>query len=177
MGTGLGIGKCIVMMSQVEATGVRYRLQLKIGQDPAEMASRGSKGISEHIVGVIHTVDPENLFQAPLVKSTVVGHKRKTFNKRFYLFPDPGKYRRILSILSTQPVHLPAKPLIILRLRMNQAVERVHNLTAAHNHHPNAAHAGTALIRRLKIYCCKVFQALTLIMAAQSIHNWKLPQR
>ena len=117
------------------------------------MAAGGGQGIIKHIIGVIHPVHPENGLETTLVEAGVVRHQRESLNERINLLPDVREHRRILGVLRPQPVHPPAEPLIILRLRMDQAVEPVYNLPSADNHHPHAAHAGQLLVRRLKVLC------------------------
>lgn len=39
---------------------------------------------------------------------------------------------------------------------MNEAVEPVGYLTISHNNHPYTTYAGTFIICRLEVYCCKI---------------------
>lgn len=39
---------------------------------------------------------------------------------------------------------------------MNEAVEPVGYLTISHNNHPYTTYAGTFIICRLEVYCCKL---------------------
>ena len=54
--------------------------------------------------------------------------------------------------------HAPvAEIAVIIGFRLDERIERVRHLAIPHNDHTNAAHTGTTAIRRLEIYCCKVF--------------------
>ena len=91
MGTGFGIGQGMMVTSQVITAGCGNRLQLMVRQTAAEMLTGGRKCIMELILGIIHPVHFENLFQTSFIEPVVVSHKRKSFNLRGYLLPDTQK--------------------------------------------------------------------------------------
>ena len=91
MGTGLGIGQGMMVTGQVITAGCGNRLQLMVRQTAAEMVTGGRKCIIELILGIIHLIHPENLFQTSFIEPAVVCHKREALNLRGYLFPDTHK--------------------------------------------------------------------------------------
>ena len=91
MGTGLGIGQGMMVIGQVITADCGNRLQLMVRQTAAEMLTGGRKCIMELILGIIHPVHFENLFQTTFIEPAVVSHKRKSFNLRGYLLPDTQK--------------------------------------------------------------------------------------
>lgn len=131
-------------------------LQLMVRQQPAEMPPRRRQRVEEHIVRIIHLVHPENRLQASFVKTRVMRDQRQPGDGRRDAFPHVWEHRRGLSVLRTQAVHPPAEPRIVLRLRMDQAVQPLLHTPVPHNDYPDAAHARRPLIRRLEIYCRKV---------------------
>ena len=94
MGTGLGIGQGMMVTGQVITAGCGNRLQLMVRQTAAEILTGGRKCIIELILGIIHPVHFENLFQTSFIEPAVVSHKRKALNLRGYLFPDTQKKHR-----------------------------------------------------------------------------------
>jgi len=86
------------------------------------------------------------------VKAGIMRHQRQPLDERHHPLPHKRKHRCILRILGRKAVHPLAEPLVILRLRVDQAVERVHDLAVTDDYHPHAAHAAGALIRSLEIY-------------------------
>ena len=86
------------------------------------------------------------------------------YRQRLHHFlPNPGGYpwcRPVDSLLIS-----PTKPLIVFRLRMDEAVKRVHNLPTSHNNHPYTV---PALICRFKIYGCKVCHCAIYLLALYS---------
>ena len=94
MGTGFAIGQGMMVIGQVITTGSGNRLQLMVRQTAAEMLTGSRKCIMELILGIIHPVHSENLFQTPFIEPAVMRHKRKSLNLRGYLFPDTQKKHR-----------------------------------------------------------------------------------
>lgn len=94
MSTGLGIGQGMMVIGQVITTGCGNRLQLMVRQTAPEMLTGGRKCIIELILGIIHPVHFESLFQTSFIESAVVSHKRKALNLWGYLFPDTKKKHR-----------------------------------------------------------------------------------
>ena len=88
MGTGFRIGQGMMVIGQVITAGYGNRLQLMVRQTAAEMVTGGRKCIIELILGIIHPVHFENLFQTSFIEPAVMRHKRKALNPRGYLLPD-----------------------------------------------------------------------------------------
>ena len=103
MGTGFGIGQGMMVTSQVITAGCGNRLQLMVRQTAAEMVTGGRKCIMELILGIIHLIHSENLFQTSFIEPAVVSHKRKSFNLRGYLLPDTQK--KALELPSAQKLN------------------------------------------------------------------------
>ena len=91
MSTSLGIGQGMMVIGQVITAGCGNRLQLMVRQTAAEMVTGGRKCIMELILGIIHLIHSENLFQTSFIEPAVVSHKRKALNLCGYLFPDTQK--------------------------------------------------------------------------------------
>ena len=144
------------MAGEVKPARGGHGLQLMVRQHPAEVPPRRRQRIKEHVFGIIHLIHPEHRPQAPLVEARIVCHQRQPGDGRRDAFPHAWEHRRGLSVLRTQAVHPLAEPRIILRLRMDQAVESIDNAAPAHNDHTDAAHTRRTLIRRLEIYGCKI---------------------
>ena len=171
MRTGLGIGQGVMMVRQVEAACRCNRLQLMIWEAVAETAPRGGEGVVEAIVRIIHLIHLERGFQATFVETAVVCHKRQPLDKGGYLLPNIGEYRCSVGILGPQSVHPLAEPLVIFGLRMYEAVERIHYLSATHDHDPHAAHAGRLLVGRFEIYCCEICHLVEAESSDTNIKN------
>ena len=91
MSAGFRIGQGMMVIGQVITAGCGNRLQLMVRQTAAEMVTGGRKCIIELILGIIHPVHFENLFQTSFIEPAVVSHKRKSLNLWGYLFPDTQK--------------------------------------------------------------------------------------
>ena len=91
VGTGFGIGQGMMVIGQVITAGCGNRLQLMVRQTAAEMVTGGRKCIMELILGIIHLIHSENLFQTSFIEPAVVSHKRKSLNLWGYLLPDTHK--------------------------------------------------------------------------------------
>ena len=151
----------MMVILEVVTTGSCYGLELVIGKDPVIVTSGCPKRVVKLIVRIIHLINLEYGLQAPFIEACVVRDQGQALDLRGYLFPYGREDRRIVSVLRPQTVDLPAKPLVVLRLRMDKAVERIHYLPATDDDHPHAAHAAGALVRRLEIYCCEISHFLT----------------
>ena len=118
-------------------------------------------GAMEFVIRIVHLVTAENGLQAALVKSFVVGHEWQTLNQRLYLLPYFWEDWCLFRILSAEAVDLAAPIIIVVRLRLNQRIERIYNLTIPDYHHANGAHAGPLVVGCFKIDCCEVIQTTT----------------
>ena len=151
MRTGLCISKSMMMARQVVPASRCHCLELMIWKAAAEMPAGSGQCIVENVVRVVHLVDPVNGFQAAFIKAGIVRHKWVIFQQRLDLFPDLWEHWRILSIFRSKTVHLAAEPLIVFRLRMDEAVEGIHDDVIADDNHADAAHAARLLVRSLEV--------------------------
>ena len=110
----------------------------------------------ESIIRIVHTVSTEHRPQTALVETAVVGHERQSSDKRSGLLPHLRKYRSLSGILPRKAVDADVPVAIILRLGTDETVEAVHDLPAADNHKPHAAHTGRLPVGRLEIYSCEI---------------------
>ena len=115
----------------------------------------------EHIVRIIHLVNLKNSLQASLIKAGVVCHQWQALNLRCYLLPDIREHWGIVRIFRPQAMDFLAELLVVFRLRMNEAVERVNDLSATDDNHTHAANTARLFVRRLEIYCCKICHFLS----------------
>ena len=74
MGTCFGIGEGVVVMLQIEPTGMGHRVQLVVGQTFSKMSARSDAGAMKLIIGIIHLIQPKNGFQAAFIKHAVMGY-------------------------------------------------------------------------------------------------------
>ncbi len=156
MRTSLRIGKGMVMVCKVIAASGGDGLELVVRELLPKMSSRCRQRVIEFIVRIVHLINAEDLFETAFIKWTVVGDQRQPLDKRFNLLPDEGEDGRIFGVFRSQPMHLPAEPLVVLWLRMDQAVEPVNDLSIAHDDNTDAADAARALIGCLEIYRCEI---------------------
>ena len=156
MGTSLGIGQGVVVVREVISAGGSDGLELVVRELLPKMPPRCRQSVVEFIVWIVHLIDAEHLFETAFIKRAVVGDKRQSLDKRFNLLPDKREYGSVIRVLGPQPMLLPAEPLVVIRLRMDQAVEPVHDLPVTHDDNAYAAEAAGALIRCLEIYRCEI---------------------
>lgn len=155
-GAGLRISKGMMMMRKIVPTSGSDRRQPMVGQSTAEVTARCREGIKKFIVRVIHQIYLKSGPKAALIETAVVRHQGKPFDHRLDLFPYIRKHRRFLRILRTETVHVLTEPLIVLRLRMYQAIETIRNLTATDHDKPYRAYAARTFVGSLEIYGCKI---------------------
>ena len=65
--------------------------------------------------------------------------------------PDFREHWRIFSIFRPQTMHLATEPLVVFRLRMDEAVEGIHDDVIADDDYADTAHAARLLVRGLEI--------------------------
>ena len=154
-GTGFSIGKGVVVVLKMIATIFGDGVELMVGQ-LGKGASRSNAGAVERIIGIVHLVAAEDSFQTAFVETLVVSHQREPFYQRFNLSPDIRKHGCVFRIFARQAMH-PGVPVgVIVRLGLDERIERVYYLAVPHNDHAHTAHAGALVIGRLEIYGCKV---------------------
>ena len=153
---GLCISKGVMVVHEVISAGCCDGLELMVREPAAEVTSGSREGVVELIVGIVHLIYPEDSLEAPFIEAGIVRHEGEALDERFNLLPDIGEHRSVIRVLRTQTVDLLAEPLVVFRLGMYEAVERVHDFPAAHYHHANGADAGRLLVCRLEVYRCKI---------------------
>lgn len=152
------------MTREVKFASSSYGLELVIGQTASEMTPGGCQSVIKNIVRVIHLIDPENRLKATLIKSRVVCYKRKPLDARRDLLPHIWEYRSSVGVFRPQAVNPLAEPLIVIGLRMNEAVEGIHYLSVTHDYHPHTAHAGWLLVGSFEIYCREIFHLILQVV-------------
>ena len=113
-------------------------------------------GAVEFVVGIVHLVTAEHGLQTTFVESFVMGDEGQALNQRFHLFPYFWEDWGFLSILTTETMNLAAPIVIVVGFWLYQRIELVHNLAVTHDYHTNGADAGSLVVGRLEIDCCKV---------------------
>ena len=151
-----------MVVHEVISAGCCDGLELMVREPAAEVTSGSREGVVELVVGIVHLIYLEDSLETSFIETGVVRNEREALDERFYLFPDVWEYRCIFSILRSKTVYLPAEPLVVLRLGVDETVEGTHNLPVTHYHHSDGADAGGLLVRSLEIYCCKICHNLKL---------------
>lgn len=132
-------------------------------------------GTIKVIIRIIHTISTEHGFQTPLIKGFVMRNQRKPLYFRSNLLPYFRKNRSMGSIFLCQSMNTGVPIQIVIRFGMNEAVEPVGYLTISHNNHPYTTYAGTFIICRLEVYCCKLsilfFVTQTKVRQKSDIQN------
>ena len=159
---GLCIRKGVMVVHEVISAGCGDGLELMVGEPAAEVTSGSRQGVVELIVGVVHLIYLEDSLETSFIETGVVRNEREALDERFNLLPDVWEYRCIFSVFRPKSVNPLAKPLVVLRLGVDETVEGVHNLPVTHDHHSDGAYAGGLLVRRLEIYCCKICHNLQI---------------
>ena len=130
----------------------------------AELATGGGQRVVKLIVRIVHLIDVESCFQTSLVKWLVVSHQWKTFYQRFYLRPYFWETRCIIRVFMTKTMNLRTPIVIIVRLRLDERVERINYLAIANNDDSYRAYAATLIVGRLKIYGCKISHTVYFVL-------------
>ena len=100
VGTGLGVSKGVVVISEVKAAVCGNGVQPVVGQ-LLEQALSGSTGAEECIIGVIHLIAAEDGFQTTLVKGFIMSDQRKTLDEWLDLCPYVRKNRSPVCVVMT----------------------------------------------------------------------------
>ena len=161
-----------MVQERVSACG-SHSLELVIGQPMAELATGSSQGIQKAVAGIMEAVGAEDGFEAAFIEAGVVGYEgnvgRETVGFKggqdavFHLVPDIREERGILGVVRPQAVNLLAEPSVVVRIRMNKAVEGVHHFPIAHDDHAHRAHTAWATICSFKVYDDSMVQSITNI--------------
>ena len=144
----------IAILAQASASARAWWL---IWKPLAQNRPRRPAGAVKFIVRISHSVYPENSFQTALVERAVVGDERQIPYERTGLFPYLRERRCRHCRFRRQSVNLRIPIRVIVRNRMDKAVEPVGYPAVTHNDNSDAAHAGTAPVGRLEIYRSKIF--------------------
>ncbi len=156
-----------MMVRKVEAAGGRDGVQPVVGQAAAEDAARRPARADETVTGIGHAVQLEDGTQTALVERRVVRHERKPLDAGRDLPPHLREIGRIGRILVPQAVDGRRETAVKIGPRTNQAVKRIHDLAAPHNHHAHRADARAAAVGRLEIYGCEIGHFLKKLFARQ----------
>ena len=137
-------------------------MELVVGQALAEVAAGSGQGVKELIARIMEPVGIEDGFEAAFVETGVVGdewdigRKNIRFKGRqdavFHLVPYIRKERGVLSIIWPQTMDLLTEPCVVVRVRMDKAVEGVHHFPIAYDDDAHGADAAGAAVGSFEIY-------------------------
>ena len=77
--------------------------------------------------------------------------------------PNIRENRRVLGILPRDAVNDGVPIVVIVRLWLDEGIERIHKLIVFHNYHTYATHAGALVVGGLEIYGGEVVHLLAKI--------------
>lgn len=157
MCASLCISQCMMVVRQIVPAGIGHRVELMVGQLPTEDPPRGTARTEELIAGPRHIEQPETGPQTPFVERSVVRHQRQPLDPGCDLGPYASEIGRSSRIRSRQPVYLGAETAIIIRIGMDQPIDRIDNPTLAHDHHSDRTDTGAFAVGRFEIYGSKIF--------------------
>ena len=150
------------MIQEGVAAGGGDGVELMVGKAAAEVAAGSSQGVKELIARIMETIGAEDGFEAAFVKAGVVGHEghigRETVGIEgghdavFNLVPDIREERGIFGVIRSQAMDLLAEPGVVVRVRMNKAVEGVHHFPIANDDNAHGANAAGATVSGFKVY-------------------------
>ena len=150
-GTSFGIGQGVVVVELMVAAGLGHGVQLMVGQHLSEVFARSAAGAIELIVRVIHLIAAHYGLQATFVERAVVGYERQALNQWLYLVPNIRENGRVLGVGLGDAMYERVPIKVIVRLRLDKGIKRVHELAFFHNHHTHAAHAGALVVGGLEV--------------------------
>ena len=140
------------MVDEVETAGFSHGVKLVIGKQFTEMLARGTTGAIKLIVRIIHLIAAHHGFQAAFVERAVVRHEGQALNEWFYLSPNIRKHRCIFRVFAGDAVDKRVPIVVVVRLWLNEGIERIHELPFPNDHHAHATHAGALVVGGLEIY-------------------------
>ena len=158
-GTGFRIRQCMMMFLQPITTKFRNIVELMI-HGMGERTAGSLISAMKFVIGIVHLVATEDGFQTTLVECFIVCHQGKSFYHGGYLRPYLGKHRCIVRVLAGETMYFGIPITIVIRLRLDEGVERIHNLSFADNHDSHTANTGALVVGGFKIDGCKVFNVL-----------------
>ena len=143
------------------AAGGGDGVELMIGKAAAEVAAGGSEGVKELVSGIMETVGIEYGFEAAFVEAGIVGYEGDVGGETvrfkgcqdavFHLVPDIRKKRSVFSVIGAEAVDLLTEPGVVVRIRMDEAIERVHHFPIAHDDDAHGADAAGAAVGSFEI--------------------------
>ena len=143
------------------AAGGGDGVELMIGKAAAEVAAGGSEGVKELVSGIMETVGIEYGFEAAFVEAGIVGYEGDVGGETvrfkgcqdavFHLVPDIRKKRSVFSVIGAEAVDLLTEPGVVVRIRMDEAIERVHHFPIAHDDDAHGADAAGAAVGGFEI--------------------------
>ena len=152
------------------AAGGGDGVELMVGKAAAEVAAGGGEGIEESVAGITESVGIEYGFETAFVEAGIVGYEGDIGGETvgfkggqdavFYLVPDIREERGVLRVIGAQAVDLLAEPGVVVRVRVNEAVEGVHHFPIAHDDDAHGANAAGAAVDGFEIYDDSVVQNL-----------------
>lgn len=116
----------MVMVLEIIATACGDDVEVVVPAGPH--TSRGDERAVERIVGIVHAIHAEDGFQAVFVKSLVVGYEGQTCYLGLYLLPYVGEDGCVFSVFPAEAVDAGATPVVVVRLGVDERVERVDHL-------------------------------------------------
>ena len=171
-GAGFGVGEGVVVIQEGVAAGGSDGVELMVGKAAAEVAAGGGEGIQEAVAGIVQAVGTENGFEASFVEAGIVSDEgnigRETVGFKggqdavFYLVPDIREEWCVFCIIGAEAVDLLAEPGVVVRVGMNQAIERVHHVPTAHDDDAHGADAAGAAVGGFEVYDYSMVHSTTL---------------
>ena len=184
-GAGFCICRGVVVVQEGVAAGGGDGVELVIGQALAKMAAGGGQGVQEVVAGIMDAVGAEDGFEAAFIEAGVVGHEgdigRKTIGFKgrqdavFHLVPYIRKERGALSIIWPQTMDLLTEPCVVVRVRMDKAVEGVHHFPIAHDDHAHGAYAAGTAVGSFEVYDDGVVHSLIFESSTNALASFRLP--
>ncbi len=111
----------------------------------------------EFVAGVWHAIFGEDGFEATFVKRPVVGNQWEALDALLNLSPHFRERGLPVGVASGESVNCCGPLIIVVRRRLNKAVEAIDNLAVSHNDYADAANAASPAVGCFKIYGCKIF--------------------
>ena len=154
-----------MVVLHAEAAGLGDGLQLVVRQG-RELATGDTEGVEELIVGIVHPIDAEDGLEATLVEGPVVGHKGQTLYQRLYLCPDIREDGGIFCVFPAKAMNLRTPVVVVVRLGLNEGVERIDYLAVTNDNDTNRADAAALVISRFKVNRCKILHTCSVLVIA-----------
>ncbi len=146
-----GICQGVVMLRQVKAAGSGNCLKLMVREEMTKMSAGGCQRIKEDIVRIVHLIDSVNSLQTAFIEARIMSDQWIILQQWTNPLPDFREHRRIFSIFRSQTMHLATEPLVVFGLRMDEAVEGIHDDVITDDDYADTAHAARLLVRGLEI--------------------------